>query len=575
MHQSIQKKDLPVELWEIVFRHLCAQSLMDVLCVSRRWRAIAAASPVQVHVALVVTDESLAQPIINTSWQPTVVELVSVVRSRLPAMESCSSDHRHGGQLWVSVRVGYSDDGLLPQRAAVLQQVYAAAQSFTGRERLQLILTLWVDAMHDPDLPFVLAAASAVYNQDAINQVVINGGEDHSDLGDMNDTATGNGSNINHHHTNSNRRRLLCNGFQQAAICNPLEHSLYNQPRSISYIEMLNIHSQVDLGRIGEFLCLKSIRMQSDGRLLDERGIFRVSALLPLNRISVSLTSLTLDGPWFQTMIDFGPGLIDTLKHLTCLKRLYADFDAPTLTPQALYSLFTALPLLNDWGSLGRVDKSFWRLFRRGEAARLTRITVGTCKHTFSSLLTGNRDFLPDLVFGLLWAAPSLAEISLFLGYQTGTNMDMVLEMVQRLKEGKNWDVELARQRKEIEDRLMDLKLPSPPEYSRLEKYTLPHRNRTQLRRKPHMAVAPVPINDKPFDVAADKVAITPVIDSRALRRVNIFQAIDVSGINSTAWNYTAWTHAGGSPISIIITDDTSIDGSLGVHFQKFGPVSP
>ncbi|KAJ1343388.1 hypothetical protein BSLG_002414 [Batrachochytrium salamandrivorans] len=515
MHQSIQKKDLPVELWEIVFRHLCAQSLMDVLCVSRRWRAIAAASPVQVHVALVVTDESLAQPIINTSWQPTVVELVSVVRSRLPAMESCSSDHRHGGQLWVSVRVGYSDDGLLPQRAAVLQQVYAAAQSFTGRERLQLILTLWVDAMHDPDLPFVLAAASAVYNQDAINQVVINGGEDHSDLGDMNDTATGNGSNINHHHTNSNRRRLLCNGFQQAAICNPLEHSLYNQPRSISYIEMLNIHSQVDLG------------------------------------------------------------LIDTLKHLTCLKRLYADFDAPTLTPQALYSLFTALPLLNDWGSLGRVDKSFWRLFRRGEAARLTRITVGTCKHTFSSLLTGNRDFLPDLVFGLLWAAPSLAEISLFLGYQTGTNMDMVLEMVQRLKEGKNWDVELARQRKEIEDRLMDLKLPSPPEYSRLEKYTLPHRNRTQLRRKPHMAVAPVPINDKPFDVAADKVAITPVIDSRALRRVNIFQAIDVSGINSTAWNYTAWTHAGGSPISIIITDDTSIDGSLGVHFQKFGPVSP
>jgi hypothetical protein len=58
----------------------------------------------------------------------------------------------------------------------------------------------------------------------------------------------------------------------------------------------------------------------------------------------------------------------------------------------------------------------------------------------------------------------------------------------------------------------------------------------------------------------------------RTLKRINIFQMSDVDLLRPIQWNYVCNTFAGGDPIDIFVTDDSSEDGITGKWFRQFGP---
>ncbi|KAL5039400.1 hypothetical protein BDV3_002992 [Batrachochytrium dendrobatidis] len=537
--------NLPVELWVNVLRQLPAYRLLQTRLVSRTWCYIVDATPLSVNVSLVAVSALDTRMLIDMSWHALDSMLDQPLTSCLPAVMYQRRDH-----LWANVRVCCNEYGFLPDRHFIMDQILQSAMTFTrGRSKLILDLQLLVQdhlsqkgmTLSYPLSSLMVQAPFIRYSQDDCQ----------------------NTSNL-----------ALFNGFSQTTIINPGIDIMKHQPNTIRHLELLDLHDQINFDNISEFRYLKSIRMQSDGRLAHIRGIFRVSAITHFTSISATLTSLTLDGPWFQNMIDYGAGLIQIFKQLTNLQKLVADFDAQTLTAQVLYDLFVSLPNLTEWATLGRIDQSFWRLFRRGEASRLKRLTVGSRKYTFSRLLTGNTLFLRDLAFGILWAAPCLESLSLFLGYQSGTDMVLVLDIIKRLKEGKDWDAELLHQKIVQEARMEDLKLPEPPVYSRLDRYTKPKNissSNSPSRKKSKYTLSSYPSFSKYSDSTLMLQSHTP--PKRLLRHVNVFQAIDVEDINDAAWNYVAATHGGGPPISIVITDDVTTDGSLGRQFKQFGPI--
>nr|KAJ3419105.1 hypothetical protein HK105_007397 [Polyrhizophydium stewartii] len=573
-------RDLPTELWELVFAELPPCTLaLGAARVSRRWAAIAARSPVTVDVALVVgRDEGTQVAADARDESPTDLQLCAGSRTLARKLGKLASAHAllpalrgpaSGGRLWAVVRA----DALI----AELESVRRGAEPGTVRTGAAEV------------------AAAA-------------------------------------------RLASMCTVFREVLVRNP-DHDAVNVVASrptaaVTHLELGDVHTQVACSAASKLPRLTSLRLQSDGRFLDEHGIFHISALRPISAMASQLTDLTLDGPWFQSMLDYGPGLFETIKQLKQLRRFIADLDAQVHTPQAIYDLFVALPHLVEFGRLGRIDHSFWRLFQRGEAARIRRVSLGSCKFAFSMRLSGNRNFLADMAFGLLWAMPMLEELSLYLGFQSGVDTDLLLDIVCRIKAGKDWN-----EPDPIDERRLPPPPPPPPSPAKQRSMaqaavaaaygsTRPRRTQSAASRAaaaareaakaakegksskqptqptvhgsldapivsqekaqesdqairsgplPRCASEPVSMLCQPDDVG--QAAPTTAGSSgssgpppQMLRRVYIFQAIDVESINATAWRNAALVHGGGPPISIVITDDVSIDGSLGRQFRTFGP---
>ncbi|KAL2914532.1 hypothetical protein HK105_205882 [Polyrhizophydium stewartii] len=630
-------RDLPTELWELVFAELPPCTLaLGAARVSRRWAAIAARSPVTVDVALVVgRDEGTQVAADARDESPTDLQLCAGSRTLARKLGKLASAHAllpalrgpaSGGRLWAVVRAdaliaelesvratptlsgSHAPHAADPDLAAavldiVCQQACDAAAQLTGRppSRVRANPLLLVDLAGRGAEPGTVRTGAAEVAAAA-------------------------------------RLASMCTVFREVLVRNP-DHDAVNVVASrptaaVTHLELGDVHTQVACSAASKLPRLTSLRLQSDGRFLDEHGIFHISALRPISAMASQLTDLTLDGPWFQSMLDYGPGLFETIKQLKQLRRFIADLDAQVHTPQAIYDLFVALPHLVEFGRLGRIDHSFWRLFQRGEAARIRRVSLGSCKFAFSMRLSGNRNFLADMAFGLLWAMPMLEELSLYLGFQSGVDTDLLLDIVCRIKAGKDWN-----EPDPIDERRLPPPPPPPPSPAKQRSMaqaavaaaygsTRPRRTQSAASRAaaaareaakaakegksskqptqptvhgsldapivsqekaqesdqairsgplPRCASEPVSMLCQPDDVG--QAAPTTAGSSgssgpppQMLRRVYIFQAIDVESINATAWRNAALVHGGGPPISIVITDDVSIDGSLGRQFRTFGP---
>ncbi|KAI8920525.1 hypothetical protein BC831DRAFT_478988 [Entophlyctis helioformis] len=576
---------LPVELWEAVFGFLPASSYADVALVSRRWHAISARLPLPVFVALVVGTfnsplhidfasslSSVSQ--LQTSLLPAV-HAASAASTNAPTASSSAhaqAPKRTPKQLWAVVRVS-CDGPSMPDQTTLLAHILDAARTYTRRQSLRLTDTFQVQLQRQIQDQLALITGNPSIHTQPLDIPLIEALLEQLQLSLL--VPQG----ISWPQIASTvvlRLQLatLSHGFSQISVRHPLPSALNDQPMATStHIELRELHTQLILDSLPDFARLQSLRMQSDGRfLLDERGIYRAFAMRPLESISERLVHLCLDGPWFQNMIDHWPTLVTIMKRLVNLKTLMSDFDARLHRPETLRDLYDALPHLEAFGRLGRVDKSFWRLFPKGELAappgsgptsrRLRRLALGNCKYPFSMLLDGNLEFLKDMAFGILWAFPCIEEVEIYLGYQAGLDMDVLLEIVRRLKEGRNWDA------------------PEPARDNETSRYTsVPgsqssrgRGSRGKQRRSRGKGRDEYLISDLPPIMPELVLPPPPPPPPRFLRRISIFQAADVETINVPSWKYAALVHGGGPPITLYVTDDVSTDGSLGRKSYRFGP---
>lgn len=63
-------------------------------------------------------------------------------------------------------------------------------------------------------------------------------------------------------------------------------------------------------------------------------------------------------------------GILSTITTFKNLTTLIVDFDQLKHTEQVIYNVIKNLTCLKRLGRLGRVDKKFWRLFKKGEMQR-------------------------------------------------------------------------------------------------------------------------------------------------------------------------------------------------------------
>ena len=294
-------------------------------------------------------------------------------------------------------------------------------------------------------------------------------------------------------------------------------HSLLLLFQSINVLSILDTHRithlaihditqplEFSIDCLSRFDALESIHLESSGRLGDAsastagNSIFRQASFRLLNTLP-GLVTLTLDGPWLQTMMDDPISFIsNTLPQLKHLQSLEVDFDLLTHTPQHIFNLVQSLPCLTRLGRLGRVDKTFWKLFKRGGCRRIRSLAVGTCKYPYCHRITTNPRFITDLAFGLLWTFPNLEHLRIYVGYQPGILMETLLEIIKRLKEGIDW-------------------------YSNQD---------------------------------SDGNSIPVVVTDRKLKQVDILQAVDIESVYIQQWSLVAALHAGGPPVSVFISND-------------------
>lgn len=227
--------------------------------------------------------------------------------------------------------------------------------------------------------------------------------------------------------------------FKELTLVSPSHrNALASLPISIENLELLDIvdiHSQLNLNPLFGAANLKHLSLHSDGRLLDDTGHLRFSSFSPL--VALTLDTLNFEGPWIQNMMDYPLGLFNVLGSLKSLRHLIIDLDYQTLGPEVIINLFNALPHLKTFGRLGRVDKSFWRLAGKALGARLETLVIGSVKYPYSHRLTHNQAFCKDLALGVLWFAPSLVKLEVWMGFY-GEETSL-LAALSRLKEGPEW----------------------------------------------------------------------------------------------------------------------------------------
>ena len=206
---------------------------------------------------------------------------------------------------------------------------------------------------------------------------------------------------------------------------------------NLRFLDVLEVHRQLDLSSLPP--TLRGLSLDSDGRLQDETGIILHSSFRPLCSRATPVTCLRLQGPWLQHMIEYPAGLLSIIHSLSSLTTLCIDLDYPARGSDAILSLFSALPHLKSFGRLGRVNKSFWRLTQKAQGSHLRHLSLGTPKYPYAHRLTPNLEFLRDLAMGVLWFAPCLETLELWMNY-TGED-ETLRSVLQRIKKGVDWDL--------------------------------------------------------------------------------------------------------------------------------------
>ena len=162
----------------------------------------------------------------------------------------------------------------------------------------------------------------------------------------------------------------LMKEFKMITIRHPASFSALYIPKSISFLNFERVHNSLQ-----GFECIREVkylRMESDGRFLNQESQFDFNSFKILSTMNVYLKHLILEGPWLQSMINYSIGAIEAFKSIKCLETLVIDLDMIKYGPDLLYSVIISLPKLKRFGRLGRVDKQFWRLFPKHSCTNLT-----------------------------------------------------------------------------------------------------------------------------------------------------------------------------------------------------------
>lgn len=356
-------KALPNELLLAVFECLPARSLLSSARVCRKWKGLAAATPLQIRVCLEISH---------------VHHEVSVLLGFGSPTDSMSDAQCNSSHIVCNVLVGTD----VIMNSSMLLEIL--------RFRATLRFKLKLD--------FDLHSASIMT-------------------------------------TTSVQRYPFLFGFTHISFKEPSSIDFDFIPDTCRALHLDTIQAEMDYSSLPSLQNITSLRIDTSGRFNNNEGYHRTRALAPIALLNLSV--LILDGPWFQDLIDHGPRLLHLLKTLKTLTTLIADFDAhpKSLGPAGLHSLFSALPTLRHVGRLARVNKSFWKLFKKGMHPQIKTIELGRIKSPYSWRLDPEPGFMQFLAFGVLWAFPNATIVKIHLGYQQ-VDPDVLLDICKQLKEG-------------------------------------------------------------------------------------------------------------------------------------------
>ena len=247
-------------------------------------------------------------------------------------------------------------------------------------------------------------------------------------------------------------RRLLMNiddpqsdwFFPEITLLSPRTNSLYSikQLFMVELLDFMEIGSRIDLRPLKSCQVLRSLSFQGGSRQLyqETTGIFQGSEFRDLPQ---TLQILYFYGSWLDKWVLEPMTMLSIISRLQNLTYFMIDLDFQTLGGDIILHLFSNLPKLKSFGRLGGVDKSFWRLCPKAIGSKLKLISVGIPKNPYITPMYRqgvNSSFLDSLGMGILWFAPSIKCLEIWMGYEA--DQFRLINALSRIKEGPSWDID-------------------------------------------------------------------------------------------------------------------------------------
>jgi hypothetical protein len=113
------------------------------------------------------------------------------------------------------------------------------------------------------------------------------------------------------------------NSFRHIKIREPFSINFDSLPTTCRRVEFETIQRELELDGITKLHNLKELRIESSGRFSNGEGYHRTVNLKPISTLPL-LTKLTLEGPWFQDLVDSKLRLFEFLSSLKNLTSLIA-----------------------------------------------------------------------------------------------------------------------------------------------------------------------------------------------------------------------------------------------------------
>jgi hypothetical protein len=232
--------------------------------------------------------------------------------------------------------------------------------------------------------------------------------------------------------------------FPEITFVSPNVDVLYTVQHQLMTVELLDfmkVCARIDLKPLASCNRLKSLALQGFARRLyqETNQIFNASDFRDL---PLSLETLYFYGPWLEKWILNYMDMFTIMSKLQNLTYLMIDLDVKTLGGDIILDLIYSLPKLRKFGRLGRVDKQFWRICPKAIGHKLTMLSVGSPKNPYVTPLNRQSDstFLTSLGLGVLWFAPSIIKLEIWMGYEA--DQYRLIEALCRIKEGPSWELD-------------------------------------------------------------------------------------------------------------------------------------
>lgn len=228
-------------------------------------------------------------------------------------------------------------------------------------------------------------------------------------------------------------------------------NSIRNHLMNVELLDFMEVGSRIDLRPLKYCDRLKAMSMQGFSRRLyqETTQIFNASDFTDL---PTTFETLHFYGPWLEKWIINYMDMFTIISKLQNLTYLMIDLDFQILGGDLILDLFCSLPKLKKFGRLGRVDKQFWRLCPKAIGDKLTMLSVGSPKNPYNTPLNrhSRSTFLNSLGLGVLWFAPSITKLEIWMGY--GADQYHLIEALVRIKEGPSWELDPTIKVKQLKE---------------------------------------------------------------------------------------------------------------------------